>query len=95
MKTLENEIRSWWCDSQPDATKDQVIPVLLAMLERIEALEVLTAALAEPSEPDSLRVLRSVKQEAETGLVIGDEIGMRDALTQILKEIDAELGVTI
>jgi hypothetical protein len=33
--------------------------------------------------------LHSIKQEAETALVIGDEIGMRDGLVQILKECDA------
>lgn len=38
------------------------------------------------------RVVRSVKQEAETALVIGDEIGMRDGLTQILSELDAAIA---
>ena len=40
------------------------------------------------------RVIRSIKQEAETALVIGDEIGMRDGLVQILKEADQEFGIT-
>ena len=39
MRTLSDEIQAWRCNSQPDATKDDVIPVLLAMLARIEALE--------------------------------------------------------
>lgn len=43
---------------------------------------------------ESEKCLRSIKQEAETGLVIGDEIGMRDALRQILAEVDARFGIT-
>ena len=39
------------------------------------------------------KVLASIKQEAETGLVIGDDIGMRDALTQILREADDHFGI--
>ena len=41
------------------------------------------------------KVLASIKQEAETGLVIGDEIGMRDALTQILLQADEHLGISV
>ena len=40
-----------------------------------------------------LAAIQSIKQEAETGLVIGDEIGMRDALVQILHEANEHLGI--
>ena len=53
--------------------------VLLALLDALERKD---------------RVIRSIKQEAETALVIGDEIGMRDGLVQILKEADQEFGIT-
>jgi hypothetical protein len=50
------------------------------------------AALAQP-QGEADKALRSIKQEAETGIVIGDEIGMRDALEQILKEADEYFGI--
>ena len=45
---------------------------------------------AQPTE-----LINSIKQEAETGLVIGDEIGMRDALQAILNYCNEHLGITV
>lgn len=53
--------------------------------------EVAAAQVAQPLT-DEQRI-RSMKQEAENGLVIGDEIGMRDALESILREADEHLGI--
>lgn len=53
---------------------------------------VLEQALGALGEAD--KALRSIKQEAETGLVIGDEIGMRDALEQVLKDADEYFGIS-
>jgi hypothetical protein len=57
------------------------------------AITALRTAIAEAEKQDGDRVIRSIKQEAETGLVIGDKIGMRDALQKILREADKYLGI--
>jgi hypothetical protein len=44
---------------------------------------------------ESERKIRSMKQEAENGLLIGDEEGMRDALQTILNYADEHLGITV
>ena len=59
---------------------------------------VCAAVIRQAAEIERLRipmnrwVIQSIKQEAETAIVIGDEIGMRDGLAQILKECDAFLN---
>lgn len=63
-------------------------PVFVDFMTTVELLELLDALERKD------RVIRSIKQEAETALVIGDEIGMRDGLVQILKEADQEFGIT-
>lgn len=40
-------------------------------------------------------VMQSVKQDIETGLVIGDKSGMKYALTTSLRTLDKHLGIEV
>jgi len=41
------------------------------------------------------QLINAIKQACETGLVIGDEIGMRYALQQVLNYCNERLGITV
>jgi hypothetical protein len=78
---------------------DGVVADLRALIAELEAQpkaerDALAAEVERLRIPMNRWVVQSIKQEAETALVIGDEIGMRDGLTQILKECDAALGIS-
>ena len=59
------------------------------------AMDALHQAIEQAEKQDGDQVIRSIKQEAETGLVVGDKVGMRDALQQILREADKHLGIEV
>ncbi len=59
------------------------------------AITALRQAIEQAEKQYGDQVIRSIKQEAETGLVVGDKVGMRDALQQILREADKHLGIEV
>jgi len=65
------------------------------LLRQHNAITALRTAIAEAEKQDRDWLIRSIKQEAETGLVVGDKVGMRDALQQILREADKHLGIEV
>ena len=63
------------------------------MPQRLQSSFPIPLGYTTPPQRKPLTVIQSIKEEAETGLVIGDEIGMRDALEQILREANEHLGI--
>ncbi len=45
--SLEQEVRSWWCNSGDTVSKDDIASVLLKLISRVEALEEEIAAIRE------------------------------------------------
>ena len=76
-----------------EALEAPTSPMLRIIQE--EAITSLRQAIEQAEKQDGDQVIRSIKQEAETGLVIGDKVGMRDALQQILREADKHLGIEV
>ena len=85
---LADDYAEVYSDSYYKAIKKERRAALQAEVEKLEA------EIDRLRVPMNRRIIQSIKQEAETALVIGDEIGMRDGLTQILKECDAALEAT-
>ena len=87
-KALAEELSAWDID-----------PPLHHVLEAHDlcdpAVTALRQAIEQAEKQGGDQVIRSIKQEAETGLVVGDKVGMRDALQQILREADKHLGIEV
>lgn len=93
---LNQRIIGAWQDTADmvDSLADQVDKLMSAVESLTRQYNHQLTELANlRDERDALvKVIRSVKQEAETALVIDDYIGLRDGTEQILKECDEAIS---